>query len=135
MNKQQLIIKINYYIGIILFYLRFYKKANENFSKFLKINNKNSEAYNFRGMTFAALGLEHSLEAINYYIIELKLTNKGIYPDYPICAYMYMLRGQGCYELKKYEDAISDFTEVIKLDLESKHGDATVYNFRGMAYG
>ena len=44
MGKQQLIIKINYYIGIILFYLRFYKKANESFSKVLRINDKNAAA-------------------------------------------------------------------------------------------
>ena len=107
MDKQQLIIKINYYIGIILFYLRFYKKANESFSKVLRINDKNAEAYNLRGMTSAALGHYHEaindyikatelnpdyininfqkekyIKTIKDYIIELKLTNTGEFPNF-----------------------------------------------------
>ena len=158
MNKSQLIIKTNYYIGIILFYLGFYKKANESFSKVLRINDKNAEAYNFRGMTYAALGHYH--EAINdyikatelnpyyinfenknpfypflkekyiktiknkNYIIELKLTNTRKLPNYP------RYGGLIYYELKKYEEAISDFTKSIKINKE--YADA--YQNRGSTF-
>ena len=91
MNKQQLLlIKINYCIGIKLFYLRFYKIAIKSFSKFLKINDKNAEAYNFRGMTFAALGLEHSQEAINDYIKATELNPDYINIDFQIKSRYYV---------------------------------------------
>jgi tetratricopeptide (TPR) repeat protein len=127
--------------------------AIKEFTEAIKLDPKNAEAYNVRGVTYyykkdydraiadytEAIKLDPKF-ALAYYNRGNAYYNKEDYdraimdfteairikPD----AVLYKNRGSAYYYKKDYDRAIADFTEVIRLD--PKYADA--YNDRGSAY-
>ena len=62
----------------------------------------------------------------------VQLASKGI-ELYPNRVVFYFFRGDGFLELKKYDEAIVDFTKALAIDPKFSEADG-IYQFRGVAY-
>ena len=136
-----------------------FTNAIQNYNEAIKLNPNYAEAYNKRGLAFSMLGEPRLLlQTIEDYkkALELKPDYAEVYlslgnlhlvvfkeykeavecydvaielkPDY---SEAYNNRGAAYFELKKYEQAISDATKAIELD--PSHA-ATAYQMRGESY-
>lgn len=123
---QAIEVKPNYYEALVvrasLIYPLFnnYQGIIQDWTKVLKINPANHEAYNNRGYTFSLIGAH--TEAIKDYTFALMIDNGS--------AVTYLNRGISFHHIDECKKAISDFNSVIEID--SCNADA--FNNRGLVY-
>ena len=98
-----------------------YKKAIENFTKAIELDERDKEAYFNRGLAYSCL--EEYEKAIEDFTNAIDIDEK--HKD------AYFFRGNIYNFLEEYEKAIEDFTKVIDIDKKSKEA----YFNRGLAYG